>query len=70
MLGRPKLNKNYWNQLVCEKCGKRNVLALFEIRYCASGMGDLCWPRGGEHMHITCNRCHFEWVEEVLDSKK
>ena len=46
---------------VCLKCGFSEA----GIQYC-DAPGCLLWA-SGEHLHRTCSRCGYTWVEATLD---
>ncbi len=51
----------------CPKCGHDDI----STRYCKDRRPvELCWPYvTGEHLHRTCKRCGFEWLEGCLDAE-
>ena len=51
---------------LCPKCHGRQINA----RYCdGSLLADLrCPDQAGEHIHRTCRRCAYGWLENCLDA--
>ena len=59
----PKYNPN----VTCRKCGCTDI----KTEYCEHKGGrlmEICWCKvDDEHMHRTCERCRYEWLEAVLN---
>jgi len=57
----------------CPKCGSAEVRWFWHLtnygranaRQKGCGRGDHSQP-SGEHLHAYCQRCHFDWFEDVL----
>ncbi len=47
----------------CSKCGSENV----NTYYCNEGWVRCSLKQDGEHLHRTCGRCHYEWLESILE---
>jgi hypothetical protein len=47
----------------CPKCGTPKAPVEYHEHETALGC-----PEAGEHMHRTCQTCHFEWAEEPLNN--
>ena len=60
--------KPYSEKSICSKCGHDVI----ETRYCGPGANRYDMARclvDGEHLHRTCKRCGYEWLEAPLDAK-
>lgn len=57
----------------CPKCGATDMNVVFHKQGCSNGLCSCATCIYGshtkehlEHLHVTCRRCHFDWVSPTL----
>lgn len=62
--------KDFNDKAKCCKCGSDSISMIYhnpkEDRSFVS-CDDPCYDIKKEHMDRACGRCHYEWVEKVMD---
>lgn len=61
--------KKYDPKSKCPKCGDKKV----NTYYCRGDKytyGTICGGEDTEHLHRNCQKCHYEWLEAVLERKR
>jgi len=58
--------KPFDEKATCPKCGCAEIRTHYCAGYDWMKWGSCTLDRNGQHLHRTCQRCHFEWPEKCL----